>query len=620
MAVANIVKSSLGPVGLDKMLVDDIGDVTITNDGATILRLLEVEHPAARILVDLAQLQEREVGDGTTTVVLLAAELLRRGQELLRVSGGGLHPTTILSGYRAALKAAIAYVKQELVIRVKTDLSIDQLTQAAKTSLQSKMIGNTDTESDFFANMAVKAVQAVQMKKSDSEEMDKTSTEGEDTAKTTATNAASAFKYPLSAIHVLKAHGQSTADSYVLEQGFCVATNRASQGMPTHLSGATSDASSPTTATANSTTTSSSSLSSSAVPTNGTKPGLVAIAMLDMNLQRHRMGLGIELKVTDPKEVEKIQQRELDITKEKVAKILASGAKVVLTTKGIDDTCLKYFVEAGVLAARRVPLSDLKRLAKATGGSVIVTMADLEGNESLDPTCLGHCTEVQEVRVGDGEILHFLGVQGQGAATIVLRGANEYMLDEMERALHDAMSVVKRMLESPTLVAGGGACEAALSVYLEQYATTNPGVDAREQWAILEFAQALLVIPKTLAVNAAKDSSQLVAQLRTLHAKSLSLGDQQKKDAAVAAAVVANSSANGGGGDNNNNNKEEPAVPYKYYGLDLVNGTLRDNVSAGVVEPAMSKIKALRFATEAAITILRIDDRIVVAPDEQQGR
>jgi T-complex protein 1 subunit alpha len=340
---------------------------------------------------------------------------------------------------------------------------------------------------------------------------------------------------------------------------------------------------------------------------------------LDMNLQRHRMGLGIELKVTDPKEVEKIQQRELDITKEKIAKILASGAKVVLTTKGIDDTCLKYFVEAGVLAARRVPLSDLKRLAKATGGSVIVTMADLEGNESLDPTSLGHCTEVQEVRVGDGEILHFLGVQGHGAATIVLRGANEYMLDEMERALHDALSVVKRMLESPTLVAGGGACEAALSVYLEHYATTNPNVEAREQWAILEFAQALLVIPKTLAVNAAKDSSQLVAQLRSLHAKSLMLRqEQQQQQQQVQHQLQQQQKSKDG--NNSNESKDEAPVPYKYYGLDLVAGTLRDNVSAGVVEPAMSKIKALRFATEAAITILRIDDRIVVAPDEGEGR
>lgn len=520
IAVANIVKSSLGPVGLDKMLVDDIGDVTITNDGATILAQLEVEHPAARLLVDLAQLQDKEVGDGTTSVVIMAAELLKRGQQL--VAQQGLHPTTVLAGYRLALKAAVAYLKSTLLIPVNS-LSDEHLLQAARTSMSSKIIGK---EGDFFANLAVEATKSV-------------ATISPNDGKT---------KYPLSAIHILKAHGKSSLDSYLMKGGFCLNATRASQGMPTSVGNPDDPAS------------------------------VTKIAFIDMNLQKHRMAMGVSIQVKDANEIENIKKREMDITKEKIQKILNAGANVVLTTKGIDDTCMKYFVEAGVFCARRCPKADLQRLAKATGGHVVTTMADMEGEESFDPESLGTCSAVREVRVGDGEMLHVLGCKGSGASTIVLRGPNEYMLDEMDRALHDSLCVVKRMLESKTLVAGGGAVEVALTIYLQEYATT---LDTREQLAIEAFADALLVIPKTLAVNAAKDSADLVSKLRSIHAKS----QKSEEDAAL-----------------------------KTYGLDLINGEIRDNLAAGVVEPAMSKIKSLRFATEAAVTILRIDDRITINP------
>ena len=229
---------------------------------------------------------------------------------------------------------------------------------------------------------------------------------------------------------------------------------------------------------------------------------------------------------------------------------------------------MKYFVEAGIICARHCSKDDLKRLAKATGGKVVVTMADMDGNETFDPECLGTST-------GDGEMLYVHRCGDGGASTIVLRGANEYMLNEMDRALHDSLCVVKRMLESSTLVVGGGAVEAALSVHLEEEYST--ALDTREQLAIAEFADALLVIPKTLAVNAAKDSSELVAKLRSAHAMS----------------------------------QKDPAADeiLKQTGLDLIGGTIRDNLAAGVVEPAISKIKSLRFATEAAITILRIDGK-----------
>lgn len=519
IAVANIVKSSLGPVGLDKMLVDDIGDITITNDGASILAGLEVEHPAARLLVDLAQLQDKEVGDGTTSVVILAAELLRRGSLLLQQ---GLHATTILAGYRTALKKAVQILKSK-AIPVKT-LGDEHLLQAARTSMSSKLIGQ---EGDFFAKLAVEAVKSVET-----------------------TNNMGKKKYPISAVHILKAHGQSSLESHLLAGGFALQASRVAQGMPTLVE-----------------------------HTNGDP---IKICLLDMNLQKHRMAMGVSIQVNDPKEVERIKQREIDITKEKIQLLLDAGAKVVLTTKGIDDVCMKYFVQAGVLCARRCNKADLQRLAKATGGSLVTTFADMEGNESLDPTSLGTCQRAQEVRVGDGEMLQFYGCQGAGASTVVLRGANEYMLDEMDRALHDSLCVVKRVLESNMLVPGGGAMEAALSVHLLAYAET---LDTREQLAILEFADALMVIPKTLAVNAAKDSSELVAKLRSIHAQA----------------------------------RSEDDTTLAYTGLDLIEGTTRNNIEAGVVEPAMSKIKSLRFATEAAITILRIDDRITVAPEGQSG-
>lgn len=546
VAVANIVKSSLGPVGLDKMLVDDIGDVLITNDGATILRQLEVEHPAGRVLVDLASLQDSEVGDGTTSVVIVAAELLKKGNDLIRT--GKIHPTTIISGYRTALKAAVSYLKKEMVLNVDS-LSEDHLVNAAKTSMSSKILGK---ESDFFAQMAVEAVKSVKMKAALAEQLENDDNTIMPSPLEAAADAVAVkvgkirYKYPLSAIHTLKVHGKSSLESQLVD-GFALNTTRASQGMPTFVPNA-------------------------------------KVAMLDFNLQRHRMAMGVQVIIKDPAEIERIKQRELDITKEKINKILEAGANVVLTTKGIDDTCMKYFVEAGVICARRIPKDDLKRLAKATGGQVVTTMADMEGNESFDPSSLGSAESCAEERVGDGEMMFLRGCKG-GASTVVLRGANEYMLDEMDRALHDALCVVKRMLESNTLVPGGGAVEAALSVYLEKYATT---LDSREQIVIQEYADALLVIPKTLAVNAAKDSSELIAKLRAAHAKS------QSSD-----------------GDAN----------LKNTGLDLLEGEIRDSIMAGVVEPAISKIKSLRFATEAAITILRIDDRIkLIADPGARGR
>ncbi|XP_074592701.1 T-complex protein 1 subunit alpha-like isoform X2 [Curcuma longa] len=497
------------------MLVDDIGDVTITNDGATILKMLEVEHPAAKVLVELAELQDREVGDGTTSVVILAAELLKRANDLVRDK---IHPTSIISGYRLAMREACKYVEEKLSVKVEK-LGKESLTNCAKTSMSSKLIA---IDSDFFANLVVDAVQAVKT-----------------------TNARGEVKYPIKSINILKAHGKSAKDSYLLN-GYALNTGRAAQGMPTRVSPA-------------------------------------KVACLDFNLQKTKMQMGIQVLVTDPRELEKIREREADITKERIQKLLKAGANVVLTTKGIDDMSLKYFVEAGAIAVRRVRKEDLRHVAKATGATVVTTFADMEGEETFDATFLGHAEEVVEERIADDDVILIKGTKNSSAVSLILRGANDHMLDEMDRALHDALCIVKRTLESNTVVAGGGAVESALSVYLEYLATT---LGSREQLAIAEFAESLLIIPKVLAVNAAKDATELVAKLRAYHHTAQTKADKQHLSSV---------------------------------GLDLSKGTTRNNLEAGVIEPAMSKVKIIQFATEAAITILRIDDMIKLVKDEREN-
>ncbi|KAG2271280.1 hypothetical protein Bca52824_065835 [Brassica carinata] len=494
-AVSNIVKTSLGPVGLDKMLVDDIGDVTITNDGATILRMLEVEHPAAKVLVELAELQDREVGDGTTSVVIVAAELLKRANDLVR---NKIHPTSIISGYRLAMREACKYIEEKLVTKVEK-LGKAPLINCAKTSMSSKLISG---DSDFFANLVVDAVLSVKM-----------------------TNQRGEIKYPIKGINILKAHGQSAKDSYLLN-GYALNTGRAAQGMPLRVSPA-------------------------------------KIACLDFNLQKTKMQLGVQVVVNDPRELEKIRQREADMTKERIEKLLKAGANELLLLG--------------------CPKEDMRHVAKATGATLVTTFADMEGEETFDPAHLGSADEVVEERIADDDVVLIKGTKTSSAVSLILRGANDYMLDEMERALHDSLCIVKRTLESNTVVAGGGAVESALSVYLEHLATT---LGSREQLAIAEFADALLIIPKVLAVNAAKDATELVAKLRAYHHTAQTKADKKH---------------------------------YSSMGLDLVNGTIRNNLEAGVIEPAMSKVKIIQFATEAAITILRIDDMIKLVKEDGQG-
>lgn len=423
----------------------------------------------------------------------------------------GVHPTAVISGLLIAKKEACKFIAKKMSART-ADLG-GSIVNVAKTSMASKIIGQ---ESKMFSEMAFTAVSRVETK-----------------------TASGQTKYPIGAIAILKAHGQSLRQSELVN-GYALNCTRAAQGMPREVKDA-------------------------------------KIACLDIDLRKSKMALGVQVIVTDPAKLEAIRKKESEITRNRIQLLIDHGANVVFTTKGIDDQALKVFVENKMIAVRRVPKKDLKRIANITGGKVLLSLADLDGEESVETGSLGSAESVSQEQVGDGELIYIRGCSNTRAQTVVLRGANDFMLDEVERSLHDAFCAVKRTLESKTVVPGGGCVEGALAVHMSAFADA---MGNREQLAVAAFADACLIIPKTLAVNGVCDVTSLIAALRSAHFRSQA----------------------------ENATPEEKEL--KWSGLDLFEGKVRNNLAHGVLEPTMSKIKSIRFAIEAAITILRIDDCI----------
>lgn len=400
-----------------------------------------------------------------------------------------------------ALKEAVDYIKKNLLVQVSS-LGKDGLINIAKTSMSSKLIG---PESGIFASMVVDAMQNV---KTEVKKLGKETIE---------------YHYPVKNVHIVKVHGQALHESRLIN-GYILEGARAAQGMPLQVKGC-------------------------------------KIACIDFNLHKSKMQMGVQILIDDPSELERVRLKELDITKQRCCRILESGANVILAGKGIDDFALKYFVEKGCIAMRRVGKNDMRRIAEASGATIALSMADFEGTEKFDPAWLGTAEICKEERVGDFDYVFIEGFKENRVQTILIRGANEYMTAEIERSIHDALCVVKRVLESNTVVAGGGSVECALSIYLDNFAR---GLGTREQLAIAEFAEALLVIPKTLAVNAALDATELVAKMKVFHFAAQGPEAEKKKD-------------------------------FAYAGLDLIGGKVRNSVKAGVLEPAISKIKSLKY-------------------------
>jgi T-complex protein 1 subunit alpha len=504
-ALASVVGSSLGPIGLDKMLVDDMGEVTLTNDGATILQTLDVQHAAGKCLIQLAELQDREVGDGTTTVVLLAAELIRQGQALIDQK---VHANTIIAGYRRAGRLAVAFLKKSLS-EPNEQLEKSILLKVAKTSMASKVLA---TFSDFFADIVVGAALSVKNKNG---------------------------KCPVSHVNIVKSLGRSFPESELIANGIAINATRAASDMPRSLKD-------------------------------------VHVAVLDFGLSRTRLPMGVQFRLKDASKLNQIQSEEVSQALKTVNKIIAAGANVIITSKSIDESCLKPLARLGAFAVRHVSEGEIAAVARATGATVVKQLCDADGEEAFLPEWLGHAASIAQVPIGDNEMVVISEGKANNSASIVLRGPNTYALDEANRALRDALNSVKRVVESHHVVAGGGCVEAGLSVYLQKAATE---VSGKEQVAMLKFADSMLVIPKILANNAALDSIDLMAKLRAAH-----FAAQEKGEKCFAS-------------------------------LDLYEGVVRNGLDAGVIEPAMSKVKSIQFATEAAITILRIDDLIKVRPD-----
>ncbi|MEA3202323.1 MAG: archaeal chaperonin [Thermoplasmata archaeon] len=495
-AVAEAVRSTLGPKGMDKMLVDSMGDVVITNDGVTILKEIDIEHPAAKMIVEVAKTQDQEVGDGTTSAVIIAGELLRRAEELI----DDVHPTLINQGYRKAHQKALEILPSIAHPVSTSDTAL--LTKIATTAMTGK---SAAFQNSLLSKIAVDAVTAIEEK------------QGNKTIADTDN------------IQVVKKSGGSVDDTQLIK-GIIVDKERVHAGMPKSVKNA-------------------------------------KVALLDVALEIKKTEIDAKIKITSPGSFQSFLDEEEKTLRTKVDKVVKSGATVVFVQKGIDDLAQHFLAKAGVYAVRRVKKSDMEKMEKACGASIVSNLDDLR------PTDLGNAGLVEERKIGEDEMTFVTECANPRAVSILLRGSTEHVVDEIERALEDALRVVAVAVEDGKIVAGGGAPEVELALQLRKYAAS---VGGRSQLAIEAFANALEIIPRTLAENAGLDAINMLVDLRSAHEKG-----------------------------------------QKSAGLNVFTGKVEDMLKDGVVEPLRVKIQALGSATEAATMILRIDD--VIAAKELKG-
>jgi len=499
MAIADAVRSTMGPKGMDKMLVDSMGDVVITNDGVTILKEIEVEHPAAKMIVEVAKAQDEECGDGTTTAVVLAGELLKYAQDLIDQD---IHPTVIAEGYRLASKRACE-VLEDIALEVKPD-DEELLKRIAETSMTGKVAG---ANKEMLAEIAYKAVKAV------AEEVN------------------GKIRVDLDNIKVEKKQGGAVEDTELIN-GIILDKERVHPDMPVVVKDA-------------------------------------KILLLNAALEVKKTEVDAQIRITDPEQLQKFLDQEEKMIRDMVDKIKNAGANVLICQKGIDDLAQHYLAKAGIFAVRRVKKSDMEKLSRATGASILTDL------DEIKPEDLGEAGKVEERKIGEDKMVFITDCKEAKAVSILVRGGTEHVVDEIERGLHDALSVIAVTIEDGKMITGGGSSAIEISMALRDYAAT---VGGREQLAIEKFADAVEVVPRALATNAGIDPIDILIKLRKAHSEGK-----------------------------------------KHYGVDVFKGDVGDMKELNVLEPLRVGKQAVKSATEVAIMILRIDD-IIAAREVSKGK
>ena len=497
--IGEVLKTTLGPRGMDKMLIDSLGDITITNDGAAILKEIDVEHPAAKMMVEIAKTQDDMVGDGTTSAVVLASELLKRAEELLDQN---IHPTILVSGFRKASVKAM-----EVISKTAVPLDVNDrktLIKVALTSMSSKSVGSAK---DHLAEISIDAVKQIAEKRGDVTIAD------------------------IDNIQLIKKTGKSLLETQLI-QGIIIDKEVVNPGMPKVKENA-------------------------------------KIALLDSALEIEKTEISAEIRIKDPSQMKAFLDQENDMMEDMVTKIKASGADIVFCQKGIDDMVQHFLAKEGIMAARRVKESDMEKLARASGGRIV---SDLDDLKKADLGLAGH---VEERKIGDDKMIFVEKCKDPHSVAILIRAGLERMVDEAERAMIDSLSVVSDVIENNKIVPGGGAIEIEIAKELRKYATK---VGGREQLAVEAFADAVEVIPRTLAENAGLEPIDILVELRQVHDKE-----------------------NG-----------------KFMGINIFTGKLQDSIANGVIEPIMVKEQAIKSAAESAAMILRIDD-VITAKSPKGG-